>query len=144
MIDGRASAFSFRMHYNGISLRGGLMPMLDKFGMQVWGVRNEDDGQCGRCFRHKAVVWVDELDGFRCGSCLAGTGERRGRPKGSKNTPRSAEDRQWIKEHFPEHYAETFGTDESQEEEAPETVEDIISRAGKMGPPESPGPVGEG
>jgi hypothetical protein len=46
----------------------------------------------------------------------------------------------WLKDHYPEQYEEMFGTAEP-DGEVPETVEDIMGRAGKMGPPSSPGPV---
>ena len=115
---------------------------LEKFQMAVYGQRQDSGGVCDNCGKHRAVAWVEELQGGRCSSCLAGTSDRRGRPKGSRNVAREIDDQMWLKEHYPKDYAEMFGT-EAPDEEAPETVEDIMKRAGKMGPPSPPRPVEE-
>jgi hypothetical protein len=117
------------------------MEEFHKFQMSVYGRKMENGGVCGSCSRHRAVVWVEELEDFRCSSCLCGMSDRRGRPKGSKVLPRSQEDQQWVKENFPEHYREVYSAGEDPDQEP--TVEEIMAQAGKMGPPESPRPVDE-
>jgi hypothetical protein len=39
-------------------------------GIAVWGLRRNDNGRCDKCEKDRLVVWVEELDGFRCGLCL--------------------------------------------------------------------------
>jgi len=116
---------------------------MDKFQMALYGVRLDDGGRCDRCKKPRAVVWVQELEEYRCSSCLAGTTDRRGRPRGPRALSSRPEDIAWVKEHFPEHYEEVYGRS-AQDGEAPqETPEDILKRAGKMGPPTLQGPVDE-
>jgi len=111
---------------------------LQKFQMAVYGRRLDDGGVCDSCGKHRAVVWVQELEGGRCSSCLAGTTDGRGRPRGPRRPSQNPEDIEWLKEHFPEHYKDMYETPDG---EVPETVEDIVGRAGKMGPPSPPRPV---
>lgn len=39
-------------------------------GTSLWGMRRDDGGHCDGCDRDRLVLWVEELGGFRCSSCL--------------------------------------------------------------------------
>jgi hypothetical protein len=50
----------------------------------AFGVPMDAGGYCGRCQSNRAVIWVEELGGFRCSTCLRG---RFGNPVGRPPRP---------------------------------------------------------
>ena len=44
---------------------------LERFHMIVYGKSYGEGGRCDWCKRKRSVVWVSEMQCFRCSSCLA-------------------------------------------------------------------------
>jgi hypothetical protein len=50
----------------------------------AFGVPQNVGGVCSRCQTNRSVIWVEELEGFRCSTCLRG---RFGNPVGRPPRP---------------------------------------------------------
>ena len=109
-----------------------------KFCMSVSGVRATDGGVCDECHAKRTVAYVHPLERLLCSSCLSGEPDGRGRPKESWRDSAEAdkewdpdtispEDKEWMKQNFPEAYAAQFGRP--------------VGGEGQELPPAAPGPA---
>ena len=39
-------------------------------GIMFWGLQRKTGGHCDKCDEDRLVIWVQELQGFRCSTCL--------------------------------------------------------------------------